>query len=170
MHRVAATMLREVGLADEAGDVVHDAIVSIMKSPPVGVSNWEAFLVTAVKRRVLDRIRSAAVRHGHGGRRAGRSDDPEVGLAEDTTADLTQDLAQDVAEIVDRQRRSALAWDCLSVLDDRHRTVVWQCVALERPRREVARDLCVSPGRISQMITAALEQLRAEIIRREGDR
>ena len=51
MHKVAASVLREAGRADEAGDAVQDAIVSVLASPPGKVANWEAFLVTAAKRR-----------------------------------------------------------------------------------------------------------------------
>ena len=36
---------------------MNDAIVSIMASPPKNVENWEAFLVTAAKRKALDMIR-----------------------------------------------------------------------------------------------------------------
>ncbi len=58
MHRVAASVLREAGRASEASDAVSDAMVSIMASPR-DVRNWEAFLVTAAKRKALDRVRSA---------------------------------------------------------------------------------------------------------------
>src|ERR1700728_3558476 len=54
MHKVAASVLREAGRASEAGDAVHDAIVSIMASPPRDVRDWEAFLVSTAKRRALD--------------------------------------------------------------------------------------------------------------------
>ena len=40
MRGVAASVLREAGLADTAGDAVHEAIVSIMKSPPGDVRDW----------------------------------------------------------------------------------------------------------------------------------
>ncbi|MDK6499285.1 sigma factor, partial [Escherichia coli] len=53
MHTVAASVLREAGRASEAEDAVQDAIVSIMASPPENVRNWEAFLVTAAKRKAL---------------------------------------------------------------------------------------------------------------------
>lgn len=63
MYKVVASVLREAGRVSEPDDAVHDAIVSIMASPPKIVQNWEAFLVTAAKRKALDRIRSAAARH-----------------------------------------------------------------------------------------------------------
>jgi RNA polymerase sigma factor (sigma-70 family) len=156
MHRVAASVLREVGLADDAGDAVQDAILSIMASPPAEVRDWEAFLVTAAKRKALDRVKSAPVRH------AG----PELAEHHDHADDT--DIAEDVAGDLDRQRFAAVAWDCLSVLDERHRKAVWGFAALERPRSEIATELGVTPARVSQMNRKALELLRQEISRREG--
>jgi DNA-directed RNA polymerase specialized sigma24 family protein len=63
MYRVAARVLRGAGRADEAGDAVSAAMESLMKSPPANVLNWQAVLVTAVKRRALDLLGSSAVRH-----------------------------------------------------------------------------------------------------------
>lgn len=158
MHRVAASVLREVGLAADAGDAVQDAMLSIMASPPTDVLDWEAFLVTAAKRKAIDRVRSAAVRH------AG----PELDDQHDGPNDM--DIAEDVADDLDRQLLSARAWDCLSVLDDRHRTAVWEFVALERPRTQIAIELEVTPARVSQMVSRALELLRQEMDRREGEK
>lgn len=158
MHKVAASVLREVGRASQAADAVHDAIISIMASPPQphSVRNWEAFLITAAKRKALDRIRSAEVRHTG----------PEFVEATHDRAD-DSDLAEDVADAIDRQKRARQACDCLSVLDERHRRAVWETVALERPRSEVAAELNVSPARVSQMTTRSLALLREEIRRRE---
>lgn len=157
MHKVAASVLREVGRTTEAADAVHDAIISIMASPPQNVRSWEAFLITAAKRKALDRIRSAEVRH------AG----PEFVEATHDRAD-DSDLAEDVADVIDRQKRADPVWGCLSVLDERHRKALWETVALERPRSEVAAELNVSPSRVSQMTTRSLALLREEMSRREG--
>lgn len=148
MHRVAARVLREEGLADQASDAVQDAMVSLMRSPPNNVRNWEAVMVAAAKRRALDRLRSADVRH------AG----PELSDEHDHAAE--DDIAKDIAESIDRQHSAALVWDKLAVLDDRHRKVAWDYIALERPRAGVAADLGVTPGRVSQMAKQALRQLR----------
>ncbi len=152
MYKVAASALREAGLASEAEDAVNDAIVSIMASPPKGVRNWEAFLVTAAKRKALDRIRSADIRH------AG----PEFVESLHDRIDDT-DIAEDVAADLDRKQCAAVASDCLSILDDRHRKVVWEIAALERRRNEVAAELDVSPARVSQMTKRALTLLREEM-------
>lgn len=148
MHRVAASVLRAAGLADQANDAVSEAMTSLMGSPPAGVQNWEAVMVTAAKRKAIDLLRSAAVRH------AG----PELGPEHDYADSV--DIAEDVAERVDRERLRAVAWDGLSVLDTRHRKVAWEYIALERPRAEVAAELGVSPGRVSQMAKRVLEELR----------
>lgn len=157
MHKVAASVLREAGLESQTQDAVQDAIVSILASPPDEVQNWEAFLVTAVKRKALDRIRSAHVRH------AG----PEIDLSLHDHADDI-DIAEHVATAVDRTRRAGIAWDCLSVLDHRRRKVVWDIAALERPRNDVAAELGVTPPRVSQIVMKALALLKEEITKREG--
>lgn len=157
MHKVAASVLREAGRASEAGDAVQDAIVSIMASPPENVRNWEAFLVTAAKRKALDRIRSAQARHTG----------TEFVEAVHDRADES-DLAEDTAEAIDQQQRADRAWGCLQVLDERHRHAVWETVALERPRSEVAADLNVSPARVSQLVTRSLALLREELHKREA--
>ena len=155
MHRVAAKVLREAGIADQAGDAVQDAMVSLMASPPSDVRNWEAVMVATAKRRALDRVDAAAVRH------AG----PELSEEHDQV-DLA-DVSEEVAELVDDQRAAAVAWDNLAVLDDRHRKVAWEYVALERPRADVAAELGVTPARVSQMARRALEELRDALNREE---
>jgi RNA polymerase sigma-70 factor (ECF subfamily) len=157
MYRVAARVLREAGRADEAGDAVTTAMESLIKSPPANVQNWQAVLVTAAKRRALDLLGSAAVRH-------------EVATDESRGLDSAVDgLANDVAEHVDRQRAGAVAWEKLALLDIRHRKVVWEYVALGRPRQQVAAELGVTPGRVSQMAKEALRILR-EALKSEGVR
>jgi len=148
MHRVATKVLREVGIAHQARDAVQEAMVSLMASPPDDVRNWEAVMVATTRRRALDRLDSAAVRH------AG----PELSEVHDRADG--GDVSEEVAESIDRKRATAVVWDSLAVLDDRHRKVAWEYVALERPRAEVAADLGVTPGRVSQMAKRALEHLR----------
>jgi RNA polymerase sigma-70 factor (ECF subfamily) len=157
MYRAAAGVLREAGRASDAGDAVQDAIVSILTSPPANVQNWEALLVSTAKRRALDRLKSASVRHSGG----------ELDESHDR-AERGDDLADDVATALDSHRRAALAWDSLAALDERHRKAVWDTVALERPRSEVAAELGVTPPRVSQMVTAALKVLRDEMKRKEA--
>jgi RNA polymerase sigma-70 factor (ECF subfamily) len=117
----------------------------------------EALLVSTAKRRALDRLKSASVRHSGG----------ELDETHDR-AEIGDELADDVATAVDSQRRAALAWDSLAALDERHRKAVWDTVALERPRSEVAAELSVTSARVSQMVTAALKDLREEMNRKEA--
>lgn len=156
MHRVAAKVLREAWLADQAGDAVQDAMVSLMASPPEDVRNWEAVMVTTAKRRALDRLDSAVVRH------AG----PELSKEHDRTDG--EDVSEEVAESIDRKRVTALVRNILAVLDDRHHKVAWERFALERPRADVAAELGVTPARVSQMATRAREQLRDAMRREEA--
>lgn len=158
LWRVAATKLRVAGLSDDAGDVVQDALLSLMASPPARVDNWEALLVRTVQRRAIDHMKSAAVKH------AG----PELDDAVDQASD--EDIATEVGEAIDRSRSAAKAWDALARLDGRLRKVAWEVVALERPRAAVALELGVSPARISQMRKQALEQLRAALTEGEVKR
>lgn len=151
MYRVAARILREVGRQDDAEDAVMAAIESLMKAPPSNVANWEAMMVHATKMRALDLLSSAAFRHS-ASEDVTNFDGPASACVED-----------DVVELVDRQRAAATAWDKLSVLDDRHRKVAWDYVAMERPRGEVAAELEVTPARVSQMAKEALRQLREEL-------
>lgn len=155
MYRVAASVLRGSGLVDLAADAVQDAIVSMMTSPPSEVLNWEAFMVAATKRKAIDRLRSAAVVH------AGPELTPTVHDRE------TPDVADEVVDELEQVRMAEEIQGVLSVLDDRNRTAVWQFVALERPRSEVATELGVTAPRVSQMTKRSLELLRMELKRRE---
>jgi RNA polymerase sigma factor (sigma-70 family) len=151
MYRVAARVLRNAGREAEAADAVMAAMESLMKSPPRNVTNWEAMLVKTTKRRALDLLRSASVRH------TGRELEPESDAPDQT------DVAAEVVELVDLRRGGAYVWDALASLDERHRKVVWEYVALGRPRQDVAAELGVTPARVSQMATKALRILREEL-------
>lgn len=149
LHRVAASKLRSYGREGHANDVVQDAIVSIMSSPPKStVQNWEAFLIRVVQRKALDHLKSAAVKNSG----------PELSEEHDY-ADST-DLSDEVASALERQQLAKRINEALSSLDERHRKVAWEFVALERPRNEVAAELGVTPGRVSQMKLEALAKLR----------
>lgn len=158
MHGIAALVLRDVGLASEAPEVVHDAIVSIRDSPPEEVRNWEAFLVTAAKRKALDRVRSARVRHSG----------PDLSETGHDFADGA-DTAEDVADAIDLQRRAGYVWDALPMLNEQRRKVAWEVVAKERPRGEIAAELGVTPGRVSQIRKEALAELRDIVLKAEEE-
>lgn len=156
MHRVAARVLREAGLAHMAGDAVQNAVLSLLKSwPPEAVNSWEAFMVTAAKRKAIDILRSAAVRHA----------DPTP-VDEHDKPD-TQDVAAQVAHNVDRDRMVKVLRDKLSLLPDRERFVLEEFKARGRPRAEVAREVGVTPGRVSQIAKKALTTMK-QMLDEEG--
>ncbi|MCM3895781.1 sigma-70 family RNA polymerase sigma factor [Gordonia sputi] len=157
MHRVASAKLRDSGRTSEAGDVVQDVIVGMMSSPPTGVKNWESYLVRAVQNKVTDRLRSAAVKHDGG---------PIDEVSERETPSEA-DVANEVVEAIDLVHRAGVAWDCLSVLSDRERGAVWEHVAKERSRKDVANELGVTPQRVTQLKNNALEKL-ADALRSKG--
>ena len=154
MHRVAAAELRGAGLADQANDVVQQAMVSLMSSPPRDVRSWEAVMVSTAQRRARDLMRSAVVRH------AG----PEISTDHDERDE--DDAAEVALSAIERQRSIEIVQQLLTTLDERHRKVAWDYVALERARKEVAVELGVSPARVSQMATQALKTLKDEMQRR----
>lgn len=154
MHRVSAATLRAVGLADRANDVVHEAMVSLMSSPPSRIRNWEALMVATAQRRARDLTKSAAVRH------AG----PE--LAPEHETEPTDDTAEVVVTAIERQRRIEVLHDVLAVLEPRQRKVAWEYLALGRPRAKVAEELGVTPPRVSQMAKEATKKLKDEMERR----
>lgn len=151
MYRKAAQVLREGGIADQADDVVQDTFTSLMASPPSGeVRNWEAWLIKCVRNKATDRLRSADFKH------AGPSFDIE--LHDD--AERGEDLADDVVEAIDCEEEGARAWDALAVLNTQQRRVFDEYLVLRRPRAEVAMELGVTPGRVSQIAKAAAELLQ----------
>lgn len=148
MYRVAATVLREVGLVDQVDDAVQAAMLSLMKAPPSGIENWEAVLVRTAQRRALDIVKSAAVRH------AG----PE--LAEEHDFADPGHNTDDIVEVLDRQRDAVRLRDHLALLNQQQRFVAWEYLALDRPRSDIAAELSVSPARISQIASAVVLILR----------
>ncbi|WP_285029642.1 sigma-70 family RNA polymerase sigma factor [Mycolicibacterium sp. lyk4-40-TYG-92] len=148
MYRVAAKVLREVGLADQADDAVQAAMFSLMKSPPAGVVSWEAVLVRTTQRRALDIVDSAVVRH------AG----PPPSEGHDTADPRYQ--VEDIDEAIDRQRQASQVTQYFPLLTEQQRFVAWEYVARDRPRSEVAAELGVTPARVSQISTATIRILR----------
>lgn len=156
MHRMAVAVLHKAGMADQAEDVIQDVFESLMEVRPTEVRNWEAYLITSVKNKARDLLRSAAFK------RAGPAFDAQ--LHDDV--DRSADLADDVVEAADRNETGARAWDALAVLNTQQRQVFHQYRVLQRKRAEVAKDLGISPGRVSQIALAAAELLK-EAMNRE---
>jgi DNA-directed RNA polymerase specialized sigma24 family protein len=127
MYRVAARVLRGGGRADEAGDAVSAAMESLMKSPPANVLNWQAVLVTAVKRRALDLLGSSAVqnlcsqafsgRDGRGHRpvrpQEARARYPQHRVRRARLPDVAQDRVDVTAAAIADRQATALGEDLL---------------------------------------------------------
>lgn len=148
MYRVAASVLRGRGLANLRFDAVQNAMESLIRSPPKEEPrSWEAYLVLAAKRRALDIIKSADVRHASDG-----------ALKVDKSAEA-DDFAE-AEEAIDRQRRAVRFWSKLNLLDGWQRYVAEQYLTQRLSRQQVAEDLGVTPARISQIARQASEVLR----------
>jgi DNA-directed RNA polymerase specialized sigma24 family protein len=128
MYRMAYSVLRGAGRVSDAEDVVSDAVVSVMTSPPRKVRSWEAFLLTVVKRKALDRIKSAEVR------RAG----PALVEAVHDRADGA-DIVEEALEAVEREERAVLIGTYLGVLTRVTRASLCMPKRSRRKAREAAK-------------------------------
>lgn len=156
MWAVAYSALRGTGQEHLAGDVVHDVVLDLLTRPPAApVKNWTAYLVRACRNKATDKLRSAHYRHGGGPLEA--PDHPPT----------VEFIAEDVVNQVGQQLDGARLWDALALLDPRDRQILWEYKANQRPRDDVARQFGVSPSRVSQIVTAAMETLR-ERLKEEG--
>lgn len=155
MYRAAARILRGVDRLDETDDVVMAAMESLMKKPPQDVKIWEAMMVKAAIRRALDLVKSAHVKHAS-----------STELADHYGVNLAT-LEDDVVEAVDRQRVASAAWNQLMLLDERHRKVLEERIVKDRSRNDVAAELGVTPGRVSQLVKEGLRQIK-EALEKEG--
>ncbi len=158
LHRVAAATLRGSGRVEDSRDVVHDAFEEVLKgNVPDEVRDWKAFLITVVKRRALDRVKSAAVR------KAGPSLDADtlVPVASD-------DLAEAVAAELDAERRAQQVREALAVLDARQRKVVEAFVFEERKQADIAAELGVNRSRVSQLFGEAKMLIDEELARKKA--
>lgn len=148
LWRVARTTLRRHGGAaihDRAAEVVSQAFVELMERPPVEhPANWEAFLIRVVTCRAIDLLRKEHLDR----REAFPEADAQAGSVVDGTQLVIERLAVD---------------QLLDQLDQRSRYVLEQVIMLKRPAQEVAAELGLSPGRVSQLKTEALKQLQLEL-------
>jgi len=146
MFRVAASVLRDRGIAHQAEDVVSIVFTSAMEKPPEDVLNWEAWLVLAAKRRALDMVKSAGVS------RVGELTEEHDRVADD---------AADAMELMEWAEKVARARRVLSKMDEREQYVAARYMIADRPREEVAGQLGVTPGRISQIAGKIAAEIEA---------
>lgn len=156
MYRMAHRVLRESGHKDLAQDAVQSVFETLLKSPPSEpVDNWEAFLVRSVRNKTMDLLRSAALR---------RTDAAPV---EEHDRPAEHDVAAEVADHVDLSRLAAKVREKMALLPEQERYVLEECAAKGRPGTEVAAELGVTKGRVSQIKTKALKTMR-QMLDEEG--
>lgn len=172
MYRRAAAYLRARGVdprrADDAVNTVMARILSREPSTP-DPDNWEAYLMTAVLNAARDEVSTAANRHErsdtvdpvNGGSQpaAGEPTGPvrSHGRQPDPTGDL-------VAHVVDQARQLAQVRSLIDELPLQQQTVLRQVLLAGRTGQQVAADLGVTEGRVSQLKKAALASLKHKLL------
>jgi len=149
--RVAAADLSRSALRSEYEDVVHDVFVKLQRGLPDGVSNWEAYLVTCVRNAVKDRLRGKDEKRREGS---------------ETEWEQVPDFHDSLAEVDDEAdllRQVEAVMDAIGVLSSQEWDVLQRRFIRGDAAVAVARDLGLSPGRISQIQKAALSKVRREV-------
>ncbi|WP_164478037.1 sigma-70 family RNA polymerase sigma factor [Nocardioides pantholopis] len=158
LHRVAAAALRPFGLESHAPDVVQEAVLSVWRHPPAQVSSWVALLVSTVKRRAIDVGKLGETRY------AG----PDViELSERPAVAADVDVEGEFVAVEERELKVAAARAAISELPDDQRAVVRRMYYGEQSQAQIARELGLTPGRISQLKTTAYKKL-ATILEAKG--
>jgi RNA polymerase sigma-70 factor (ECF subfamily) len=167
MYRVAYSLLR-ADRHNRAEDVIGEVMLSIRKNLPGAVRNWEAFLVRAVRNKVLDLWKSAGHRHERLAlAEASPLDDDRLGGDE-----VDDDPAPGVVDLIERQRTVQTVREAMAELEawDRQAAyVLWQCKGLERSSQEVADELGVSSSRVRQIAAKARKELISILEAKEVD-
>lgn len=133
-----------------AGEAVSQVFLELIKDPPKGFpQSWEAFLVARVKNRAIDLVRKEHVER--------RAVFPESESRRFSIADGSEG-------VLDRLQTDQL----LASLETRSRYVVEQVVMHARPSKDVAVELGISAGRLSQIKSEALQKLRT-LSKRQGE-
>jgi RNA polymerase sigma factor (sigma-70 family) len=151
LYRIAASVLAKVGAERDAEDVVLTVVEELLRKRPTDVTNPEAYVIAMVKRRAVDAIRSL-----HPKRYAGTP-----GSFEDVP--LPEDPYSTVDDEVDEALAVTTLWAAWDVLTDRERQVLSRVFFRNSAQKDVARDLGVTPARISQILSGALKKLRQEM-------
>ena len=140
LYRVAFARLRGAGLEDEVEDVISTAIVELLERPPKEeIRNWEAYLITVVTRRAIDRIRADSKHRS----------DAELELQE--VRDERDDFIE-LEEGLDTLSALESVEAILKSLDEVQRRVAHEYFWLNRKQADIANDLNLTQGRVSQII------------------
>lgn len=162
LRRMAAADLLPFGLQANAEDVVQQAVLGLLQSPPADVRSWQALLVHAVRWRAKDVIQRAESRHAGPGA-VELSERPDIANDDDLEAEVA-----DAAELDQLQMdvRSAMADAGLS---DMERKVLEHLYDQEETQVQAAKALGKSTGRISQLKKSGLAKVQAVLEARGVD-
>lgn len=131
-----------IHMHDRAGDVINDVFAKLQVNPPTEpIENWEAYLITLVRRRAISVCRQEHVdRYGEF-----PAEDGAVFGVWDGASERASDQA--VKEILMR-------------LEPRRRRILEQVVIADRPAKAVAAEMGISEGRVSQLKSDALQRFK----------
>lgn len=137
----------------DAQDVVNDAFLSVMNSPPTEVANWQALLVKATVNKAKDRLGKAEYRHTE---LAPAKDDDDIDPVEPPPAD-------DTADIVIRRLQAATArvhfMVATSTLPTRQQQIIRLRVLHSESIGSIASRLQTSSANVSQLLKKALHAI-----------
>jgi RNA polymerase sigma factor (sigma-70 family) len=158
MYRTAAAYLRSRGVAlTVADDAVAEVVRRLLQngvSADLADDDWEAYLVRAALNAAKDEIKKMTRRPD------------KVDVADDmrlTRAGLadSRDVEEEVMEAVDRERALRRVHSALKRLPSLQHSVVVGRHLHGRTNADIAADLGVTAGRVSQLYTAGIRALAA---------
>jgi RNA polymerase sigma factor (sigma-70 family) len=149
---VAAAVLRAGGLESQADDVVSDAIIELLPRRKAMPASWEAVMVSRVKWRAMDRLRAAKKVADPSPVRNREGEDDE---SEDERLNPTElyDPTDDIIDSVDLRAN-------MKQLQSQEREVLFRVYRLHHTQTEVAQELGLTRGRVSQIHRSGVEKLR----------
>jgi RNA polymerase sigma factor (sigma-70 family) len=129
--------LNQLRDARDVEDVVHEVFLELQESKGIdnNTANMAAVIYGRARQRAIDRVRR--------GRRVGDAEFPDSGACEGGY--------DEVDDADEAERVGAHAWDNLHRLSEKERKV-WGLAARHVPQKEIAAEVGLSEGRISQML------------------
>jgi RNA polymerase sigma factor (sigma-70 family) len=153
MFRVAAAGLRGQRSNAAPLDMVHDAFVSVMRSPPTEVDNWEALLVLTTLRRVkdhhkrADQARTSLTTEGS---------EQELELMEGSTG---EDIVDQVVRQANAVAVRAAFVEILGDLSTQQRDVLVRRIIEGKSVGMIAEELHTSAANVSQLLRKGLAEV-----------
>lgn len=154
MLRVAVSQLRRTGRGDtEAMDLVQDAFVSVMNSPPQSVDDWARYLAKATRNRVTDYYKQAE--HAKA-RLAPPAEDGEPRLLDPAAAESSSEAAARRLEAEDVQHRLLTLIDAMPTQRAR---VLRARIFEAKDVGTIAAELGTSSPNVSKLFKRGLEEI-----------